>query len=62
MSLEERQILARGMAVKGNEAASHNQHQKAVRLFTQAVEYDPSDHRFLGNRSFCYERLQYHDK
>jgi len=60
--MPERQSLARGMAVKGNEAASQDQHQKAVRLFTQAAEYDPTDHRFLGNRSFCYERLEHYDK
>jgi len=60
--MAERQSLARGMAVKGNEAASQNQHQKAVRLFTQAAEYDPMDHRFLGNRSFCYERLEQYEK
>ena len=57
-----RQVQARGMAVQGNEAAAQGQHQKAVKLFTQAAAFDPTDHRFLGNRSFCYEQLKQFDK
>ena len=57
-----RQLQARSMAVQGNEAASQGQHQKAVKLFSQAIAYDPNDHRFLGNRSFCYEQLKQFEK
>ncbi|XP_018017496.1 uncharacterized protein LOC108674104 isoform X2 [Hyalella azteca] len=60
--LRNRQVQARGMAVQGNEAAAQGLHQRAVKLFTQAAAYDPNDHRFLGNRSFCYEQLKQFDK
>ncbi|KAF2350094.1 RNA recognition motif domain [Trinorchestia longiramus] len=60
--LRNRQVQARSMAVQGNEAAGQGLHQRAVKLFTQAACFDPSDHRFLGNRSYCYEQLKQYDK
>lgn len=60
--MRHRQAQARGMAMQGNDAAAQGLHQKAVKLFTQAAAFDPSDHRFLGNRSFCYEQLKQYDR
>ena len=45
------------LAKRGNEAASAGQYAVAVHLFTNAINLDPSDHRFFGNRSYCYYQL-----
>ncbi|XP_023248769.1 STI1-like protein [Seriola lalandi dorsalis] len=37
------------------------QYSQAVHMFTEAIYCDPRDHRFYGNRSYCYWCLeQYH--
>ncbi|TKS68653.1 STI1-like protein [Collichthys lucidus] len=38
---------------KENEARS-SQYSQAVDMFTEAIYCDPKDHRFYGNRSYCY--------
>ncbi|XP_022098254.1 hsp70-Hsp90 organizing protein 1-like isoform X2 [Acanthaster planci] len=51
-------LQSRQTAVKGNEMANLGHYSAAIELFTQAIELDPRDFRFFGNRSFCYDRLE----
>ncbi|XP_063166831.1 tetratricopeptide repeat protein 31 [Candoia aspera] len=44
----------------GNETAKQGRYHEAVLLFTEAIKLNPQEHRFFGNRSFCYEKLQRH--
>ncbi|OWK56786.1 Tetratricopeptide repeat protein 31 [Lonchura striata] len=45
------------LAGHGIEAAQMGQHTEAVWAFTVALELNPREHRFLGNRSYCLEKL-----
>ncbi|NWU87036.1 TTC31 protein, partial [Onychorhynchus coronatus] len=41
----------------GIAAAQAGQHDEAVRAFSAALELNPQEHRLLGNRSYCLEKL-----
>ncbi|NXX34837.1 TTC31 protein, partial [Nicator chloris] len=45
------------LAGHGIEAAQMGQHTEAVWAFTVALELNPQEHRLLGNRSYCLEKL-----
>uniref|UniRef100_A0A8C5IRH2 RRM domain-containing protein n=1 Tax=Junco hyemalis TaxID=40217 RepID=A0A8C5IRH2_JUNHY len=51
--------LAQSLALAGHgiEAAQMGQHSEAVWAFTMALELNPREHRLLGNRSYCLEKL-----
>ena len=48
--------------VRGNEMANLGHYQPAIELFTEAIGLDPGDFRFLGNRSYCYDRMSQYDR
>lgn len=56
-ALANRILQSRQLAIRGNEAANVGQYAVAVRLFTDAIHLDPNDHRFFGNRSYCFDQL-----
>ncbi|NXR92298.1 TTC31 protein, partial [Hypocryptadius cinnamomeus] len=45
------------LAGHGIAAAQMGQHTEAVWAFTVALELNPREHRLLGNRSYCLEKL-----
>ncbi|XP_050177269.1 tetratricopeptide repeat protein 31 isoform X2 [Myiozetetes cayanensis] len=45
------------LAGHGIAAAQAGQHDEAVRAFSAALELNPQEHRLLGNRSYCLEKL-----
>ncbi|NXB23974.1 TTC31 protein, partial [Rhagologus leucostigma] len=45
------------LAGHGIAAAQVGQHTEAVYAFTVALELNPREHRLLGNRSYCLEKL-----
>jgi Flp pilus assembly protein TadD len=45
------------LAVEGYNAASREEYTLAVDYFTKAIRLVHNDHRFYGNRSFCYCQL-----
>lgn len=55
-------LKSRQLAVHGNKLAQQNDYKGAVSMFSQAILLDPSDHRFFGNRSYCYDRLENYKK
>lgn len=55
-------LRSRKLAIRGNEMAQVGHYNAAIDLFTEAIRLDPTDFRFFGNRSYCYERIQQYDK
>lgn len=53
---------SRKLAVLGNTAAREGKFEDAIVNFTSAIELYPFDHRYFGNRSFCYEYLKDYEK
>lgn len=54
-------LQSRQVAVQGNQMAQTGDFQSAVKLFTKAISLDPTDFRFLGNRSYCYDRIEQYE-
>ncbi|XP_041477657.1 dnaJ homolog subfamily C member 21-like [Lytechinus variegatus] len=54
-------LESRKLAVKGNEMASEGNYHAAIKFFSKAIDLNPLDFRFFGNRSFCYDHLQMYD-
>ncbi|XP_061297004.1 tetratricopeptide repeat protein 31 isoform X5 [Pezoporus flaviventris] len=50
------------LAGQGNAAALRGRYPEAVRAFTAALQLNPREHRLLGNRSYCYEKLQRYEE
>ncbi|XP_026215995.1 stress-induced-phosphoprotein 1-like isoform X2 [Anabas testudineus] len=46
------------LTVQGIQMFKQGQYSRAVDLFTKAIHCDPKDHRFYGNRSYCYSCLE----
>uniref|UniRef100_A0A1A8C5V2 Tetratricopeptide repeat domain 31 n=2 Tax=Nothobranchius kadleci TaxID=1051664 RepID=A0A1A8C5V2_NOTKA len=49
------------LAGMGNRLAASGQYEVAVRCFTDAIKYNPTEFKLFGNRSLCYDRLQQHE-
>ncbi|XP_051946220.1 uncharacterized protein LOC127618037 isoform X4 [Xyrauchen texanus] len=45
---------------KGIRFVQEGQYSLALSLFTEAIKCDPEDHRFFGNRSYCYCCLEHY--
>ncbi|CAG2055924.1 unnamed protein product [Timema podura] len=50
------------LAMAGYNMASREQYEQAVDYFTRAIRLIHNDHRFFGNRSFCYCQLGHFSK
>ncbi|XP_043568947.1 uncharacterized protein zgc:123010 isoform X2 [Chiloscyllium plagiosum] len=50
-------LKSRQLAEQGIDLVKQGYYSEAVELFTEAVQFDPKDHRYFGNRSYCYDRL-----
>uniref|UniRef100_A0A8P4FZA5 Uncharacterized protein n=1 Tax=Dicentrarchus labrax TaxID=13489 RepID=A0A8P4FZA5_DICLA len=46
------------LTVQGIQMFEQGQYSQAVDMFTKAIDCDPEDHRFYGNRSYCYWCLE----
>ncbi|XP_029376949.1 stress-induced-phosphoprotein 1 isoform X2 [Echeneis naucrates] len=45
---------------KGIKLVQEGQYEQAVIMFTEAIQCDPKDNRFFGNRSYCYYCLEHY--
>ncbi|KAL7404206.1 hypothetical protein ABVT39_011436 [Epinephelus coioides] len=57
-STEEMKRRGEAMTVQGIQLFGQGQYSQAVDMFTEAICCDPKDHRFYGNRSYCYWCLE----
>lgn len=47
---------------RGNTAFQAKDFKEAIKHFTEAIKYDPTDHVFFSNRSACYASLEQYEK
>ncbi|KAJ2845769.1 Hsp90 cochaperone, partial [Coemansia brasiliensis] len=50
------------LKTQGNAAFSSGNHEEAVKLFTQAIELDPTNHVLYSNRSAAFSSLKKYDE
>ncbi|KAM8881853.1 uncharacterized protein ACB058_001927 isoform 1-T3 [Synchiropus picturatus] len=61
-TLEENVKRSNELALIGNQYANIGDFKMAVKFFTDAVKYNPTEFKLFGNRSFCYEKLQDYER
>ncbi|XP_029944088.1 tetratricopeptide repeat protein 31-like isoform X2 [Salarias fasciatus] len=61
-SLEDNIQKSNDFAVFGNKCASSGDFNMAVKFFTDAIKFNPTEFKLFGNRSFCFEKLQEYEK
>ncbi|XP_028331037.1 tetratricopeptide repeat protein 31-like [Gouania willdenowi] len=54
--------ISTDLAVIGNKYASAGDFVTAVRYFTDAIKYNPTEFKLFGNRSLCFEKMQEYEK
>lgn len=50
------------LALIGNKQATAGNFKLAVKYFTDAIKFNPTEFRLFGNRAFCFEKMQEFDK
>ncbi|XP_041821400.1 tetratricopeptide repeat protein 31-like isoform X2 [Chelmon rostratus] len=50
--------ISTDLATMGNKFASSGDFNTAVKYFTDAIKYNPTEFKLFGNRSFCFEKMQ----
>lgn len=61
-TFEDNVKISTDLAIIGNKFASTGDFNTAVKYFTDAIKYNPTEFKLFGNRSFCFEKLQEYDK
>ncbi|KAK5848410.1 hypothetical protein PBY51_006027 [Eleginops maclovinus] len=61
-TLENNVKISTDLAVTGNKFASAGDFNMAVKYFTDAIKYNPTEFKLFGNRSFCFEKSQQFEK
>ncbi|XP_029949797.1 hsp70-Hsp90 organizing protein 1-like isoform X2 [Salarias fasciatus] len=57
-STEDMKRRGESLTAQGIQMFEQGQYNQAVDMFTEAMSWDPNDHRFYGNRSYCYWCLE----
>nr|XP_046237563.1 tetratricopeptide repeat protein 31-like isoform X2 [Scatophagus argus] len=57
-TLEDNVKISTDLANIGNRHASDGNFNMAVKYFTDAIKYNPTEYKLFGNRSFCFEKMQ----
>ncbi|XP_064474310.1 uncharacterized protein LOC135385719 [Ornithodoros turicata] len=55
-------MQSRELALQGNEMANQGLYKEAINLITQAIKLYSVEHRYFGNRSYCFYCLEKYDK
>ncbi|XP_040887022.1 tetratricopeptide repeat protein 31-like isoform X2 [Toxotes jaculatrix] len=61
-TLEENIKISTELAVIGNKFAGSGDFNMAVKYFTNAIKFNPTEFKLFGNRSFCFEKMQEYEK
>lgn len=61
-TLEDNVKISTDLANVGNKFASAGDFNRAVKYFTDAIKYNPTEYKLFGNRSFCFEKMQEYTK
>ncbi|XP_035531161.1 tetratricopeptide repeat protein 31-like [Morone saxatilis] len=57
-TFEDNVKISTDLANTGNRFASAGDFNMAVKYFTDAIKYNPTEFKLFGNRSFCFEKMQ----
>nr|XP_019951383.1 PREDICTED: tetratricopeptide repeat protein 31-like isoform X1 [Paralichthys olivaceus] len=61
-TIEDNIKISTELAVIGNRFASSGDFNMAVKYFTDAIKYNPTEFKLFGNRSFCFEKMKQYEK
>ncbi|XP_045920221.1 tetratricopeptide repeat protein 31-like isoform X2 [Micropterus dolomieu] len=61
-AFEDNVKISTDLANTGNRFASAGDFNMAVKYFTDAIKYNPTEFKLFGNRSFCFERMREYEK
>ncbi|XP_029025545.1 uncharacterized protein LOC114867216 [Betta splendens] len=61
-TIEENIKMSTELAIIGNTFAGSGDYPMAVKYFTDAIKFNPTEFKLFGNRSFCFEKMQEHEK
>ncbi|KAI3375779.1 hypothetical protein L3Q82_004072 [Scortum barcoo] len=61
-TFEDNVKISTDLANTGNRFASAGKFNMAVKYFTDAIKYNPTEFKLFGNRSFCFEKMQEYEK
>ncbi|XP_028285486.1 uncharacterized protein LOC114451121 isoform X2 [Parambassis ranga] len=61
-SFEDNVKTSTELANIGNKFASAGDFNMAIKYFTDAIKFNPTEYKLFGNRSFCFEKLQEYEK
>ncbi|KAM6908934.1 uncharacterized protein FYW49_012797 [Xenentodon cancila] len=61
-TFEDHVKISTDLAKFGNTFAKSGDYNMAVKYFTDAIKYNPTEFKLFGNRSFCFEKLQEYEK
>ncbi|XP_068164063.1 uncharacterized protein si:dkey-33c12.4 isoform X2 [Antennarius striatus] len=61
-SLQDNVKISTELASVGNRFASTGDFNMAVKYFTDAIKYNPTEFKLFGNRSYCFERMREYAK
>ncbi|XP_070785974.1 tetratricopeptide repeat protein 31-like isoform X2 [Enoplosus armatus] len=61
-TFEDNVKISTDLANIGNRFASTGDFNMAVKYFTDAIKYNPTEFKLFGNRSFCFEKTQEYAK
>ncbi|XP_070711031.1 tetratricopeptide repeat protein 31 [Pempheris klunzingeri] len=61
-TIEDNVKISTDLANIGNRFASAGDFIMAVKYFTDAIKYNPTEFKLFGNRSFCFEKMQEYEK
>jgi len=59
---QDAETISRQLANQGNQLAGNEEYAEAAKLFTRAISLFNMEHRYYGNRSFCYDRMKEYEK
>ncbi|XP_041636066.1 STI1-like protein [Cheilinus undulatus] len=62
LSFEDNVKISTDLANTGNKFAGAGDFSMAVKYFTDAIKYNPTEFKLFGNRSFCFEKMQEYEK
>lgn len=54
--------MSTDLAAIGNKFATAGKFELAVKYFTDAIKFNPTEYRLFGNRAFCFEKMQQFNK
>uniref|UniRef100_UPI0037E8B1CF tetratricopeptide repeat protein 31-like isoform X2 n=1 Tax=Semicossyphus pulcher TaxID=241346 RepID=UPI0037E8B1CF len=62
LTVEDNRKISTDLANTGNRFASAGDFNTAVKYFTDAIKFNPTEFKLFGNRSLCFEKMHEYEK